>query len=309
MEEIKSDLIILGSGPAGCTAAIYAARSNINPIMIHGNQPGGQLTITTDVENYPGFSKAVQGPNLMEEMINQAQNVGCKVFNDNIIDINLDKSPFILKSSNDRKYITKSIIIATGASAKWLGLPNEEIYRGHGVSACATCDAFFFKNKVVAVVGGGNTAVEEALFLTKFAKKVILIHRRDTLRAEKILQERAFNNKKISFLWNSVITDIFGNKNPTYLRGIKVKSLKNFNETSVDINGLFVAIGHKPNTDLFKKKLDLDEEGYLKVTNQVFTSKSGIFAAGDVHDKLFRQAVTAAGFGCMAALEAEKYLS
>ncbi len=309
MEEIKSNLIILGSGPAGCTAAIYAARSNINPIMIHGNQPGGQLTITTDVENYPGFSKAVQGPNLMEEMINQAQNVGCKVFNDNIIDIDLDKPPFILKSSNDRHYITKSIIIATGASAKWLGLPNEEIYRGHGLSACATCDAFFFKNKVVAVVGGGNTAVEEALFLTKFADKVILIHRRDKLRAEKILQQRAFNNNKISFLWDSVITDVFGSKNPTHLKGIKVKSLIRKNETTIDINGLFVAIGHKPNTDLFKNKLVLDEEGYLKVTNQVFTSKPGIFAAGDVHDKVFRQAVTAAGFGCMAALEAEKYLS
>ena len=309
MEEINSNLIILGSGPAGCTAAIYASRSNINPIMINGSQPGGQLTITTDVENYPGFSRAVQGPVLMKEMIKQAETVGCKVFNDSIIDINVDKSPFVLKSSSGKKFIAKSLIIATGASAKWLGLPNEEIYRGHGVSACATCDAFFFKNKVVAVVGGGNTAVEEALFLTKFAEKVILIHRRDKLRAEKILQDRAFNNKKIFFIWNAVITDIFGNKDPNVLKGIKVKSLKDNTENSIELNGLFIAIGHQPNTDLFKNKLDLDNEGYLKVTNQIFTSVPGIFAAGDVHDKVYRQAVTAAGFGCMAALEAEKFLS
>lgn len=308
MKKIDSKLIILGSGPAGCTAAIYAARSNLKPIIIHGNQPGGQLTITTDVENYPGFSKSVLGPDLMEEMINQAKNVGSNVFNDQIIDINLDQLPFLLTGSSNTLYSADSIIIATGASAKWLGLPNEEKYRGHGVSACATCDAFFFKNKTVAVVGGGNTAVEEALFLTKFAKKVILIHRKNKLRAEKILQDRAFQNEKISFIWDSVITDIIGEENPKLVRGIKVKSITKNIESDINIDGLFVAIGHKPNTDLFTNKLDLDNEGYLKVSQQVYTSKKGVFAAGDVHDKIFRQAVTAAGYGCMAALEAEKYL-
>ena len=308
MKKIDSKLIILGSGPAGCTAAIYAARSNLKPIIIHGNQPGGQLTITTDVENYPGFSKSVLGPDLMEEMINQAKNVGSNVFNDQIIDINLDQLPFLLTGSSNTLYSADSIIIATGASAKWLGLSNEEKYRGHGVSACATCDAFFFKNKTVAVVGGGNTAVEEALFLTKFAKKVILIHRKAKLRAEKILQDRAFQNEKISFIWDSVITDIIGEENPKLVRSIKVKSITKNIESDINIDGLFVAIGHKPNTDLFTNKLDLDNEGYLKVSQQVYTSKKGVFAAGDVHDKIFRQAVTAAGYGCMAALEAEKYL-
>ncbi|MDA9558493.1 thioredoxin-disulfide reductase [Alphaproteobacteria bacterium] len=308
MKKINGKLIILGSGPAGCTAAIYAARSNLKPIIIHGSQPGGQLTITTDVENYPGFSKSVQGPDLMEEMINQAKNVGTSVYNDQIIDINLNHLPFLLTGSNNTLYSADSIIIATGASAKWLGLPNEEKYRGHGVSACATCDAFFFKNRTVAVVGGGNTAVEEALFLTKFAKKVILIHRKAKLRAEKILQERAFQNEKISFMWDTIITDIIGEENPKLVRNIKVKSLKTNIESAINIDGLFVAIGHKPNTDLFTNKLDLDNEGYLKVSKQVYTSKEGVFAAGDVHDKVFRQAVTAAGYGCMAALEAEKYL-
>ncbi len=308
MKKINSKLIILGSGPAGCTAAIYAARSNLKPIIINGNQPGGQLTITTEVENYPGFSKAVQGPDLMEEMINQAKNVGSSVINDQIIDIELSQSPFILKGSNDSLYSADSIIIATGASAKWLGLPNEAKFRGHGVSACATCDAFFFKNKTVAVVGGGNTAVEEALFLTKFAEKVILIHRKSKLRAEKILQERAFKNEKISFIWDSVITDILGEENPKLVKSIKVKSLKENKENDIKIDGLFIAIGHKPNTDLFKNKLDLDNEGYLKVSKEVYTSRKGVFAAGDVHDKVFRQAVTAAGYGCMAALEVEKYL-
>ena len=308
MKKIDSKLIILGSGPAGCTAAIYAARSNLKPIIIHGNQPGGQLTITTDVENYPGFSKSVLGPDLMEEMINQAKNVGSNVFNDQIIDINLDQLPFLLTGSSNTLYSADSIIIATGASAKWLDLPNEEKYRGHGVSACATCDAFFFKNKTVAVVGGGNTAVEEALFLTKFAKKVILIHRKNKLRAEKILQDRAFQNEKISFIWDSVITDIIGEESPKLVRSIKVKSITKNIESDINIDGLFVAIGHKPNTDLFTNKLDLDNEGYLKVSKQVYTSKEGVFAAGDVHDKVFRQAVTAAGYGCMAALEAEKYL-
>ena len=307
MKEISSKLIILGSGPAGCTAAIYAARSGLEPIMINGNQPGGQLTITTDVENYPGFADPVLGPDLMHNMIKQAENVGCKIYNEQILKIDFNTYPYILKNDN-YTFITDSIIIATGASAKWLGLKNEEKYRGHGISACATCDAFFFKNKKVAVIGGGNTAVEEALFLTKFAKEVILIHRRDTLRAEKILQKRAFSNHKISFLWNSIVLDINGNDNPKLVKSITLKSLQNNSQSLVEVDGIFVAIGHKPNTDLFSNKLDLDNEGYLKVHNQVLTNKKGVFAAGDVHDKSFRQAVTAAGFGCMAALEAEKFI-
>lgn len=307
MKEINCKLIILGSGPAGCTAAIYAARSGLEPIMINGNQPGGQLTITTDVENYPGFADPVLGPDLMQNMIKQAENVGCKIYNEQISKIDFNTYPYILKNDN-YTFITDSIIIATGASAKWLGLKNEEKYRGHGISACATCDAFFFKNKKVAVIGGGNTAVEEALFLTKFAKEVILIHRRDTLRAEKILQKRAFSNHKISFLWNSIVLDINGNDNPKLVKSITLKSLQNNSQSLVEVDGIFVAIGHKPNTDLFSNKLDLDNEGYLKVHNQVLTSKKGVFAAGDVHDKSFRQAVTAAGFGCMAALEAEKFI-
>ena len=307
MKEISSKLIILGSGPAGCTAAIYAARSGLEPIMINGNQPGGQLTITTDVENYPGFADPVLGPDLMHNMIKQAENVGCKIYNEQILKIDFNTYPYILKNDN-YTFITDSIIIATGASAKWLGLKNEEKYRGHGISACATCDAFFFKNKKVAVIGGGNTAVEEALFLTKFAKEVILIHRRDTLRAEKILQKRAFSNHKISFLWNSIVLDINGNDNPKLVKSITLKSLQNNSQSLVEVDGIFVAIGHKPNTDLFSNKLDLDNEGYLKVHKQVLTNKKGVFAAGDVHDKSFRQAVTAAGFGCMAALEAEKFI-
>ena len=307
MKEISCKLIILGSGPAGCTAAIYAARSGLEPLMINGNQPGGQLTITTDVENYPGFADPVLGPDLMQNMIKQAENVGCKIYNEQILKIDFNTYPYILKNDN-YTFITDSIIIATGASAKWLGLKNEEKYRGHGISACATCDAFFFKNKKVAVIGGGNTAVEEALFLTKFAKEVILIHRRDTLRAEKILQKRAFSNHKISFLWNSIVLDINGNDNPKLVKSITLKSLQNNSQSLIEVDGIFVAIGHKPNTDLFSNKLDLDNEGYLKVHNQVLTNKKGVFAAGDVHDKSFRQAVTAAGFGCMAALEAEKFI-
>ena len=307
MKDISCKLIILGSGPAGCTAAIYAARSGLEPIMINGNQPGGQLTITTDVENYPGFADPVLGPDLMQNMIKQAENVGCKVYNEQISKIDFNTYPYILKNNN-YTFITESIIIATGASAKWLGLKNEEKYRGHGISACATCDAFFFKNKKVAVIGGGNTAVEEALFLTKFAKEVLLIHRRDTLRAEKILQKRAFSNQKISFLWNSVVVDINGNENPKLVKSITLKSLQDNSTSMIEVDGVFVAIGHKPNTELFSNKLDLDNEGYLKVHRQVFTNKKGVFAAGDVHDKSFRQAVTAAGFGCMAALEAEKFI-
>ena len=308
MQNINTKLIILGSGPAGCTAAIYAARSNLKPIMLNGSQPGGQLTITTDVENYPGFQDPVLGPDLMEGMIKQAQKVGCEVLNDHIIDVDLNTYPYVLKSGMHTYYSTNSIIIATGASAKWLGLENEKKFRGHGVSACATCDAFFFKNKKVAVVGGGNTAVEEALFLSKFAREVVIIHRRDKLRSEKILQDRAFSNDKISFIWNSAVADINGSNDPKTVKSITIKSLKDNSISKLDLDGIFIAIGHKPNTDLFKDKLELDKEGYLKVFNHVFTNKEGVFAAGDVHDKIFRQAVTAAGYGCMAALEVEKFL-
>ena len=308
MDSVKTKLLILGSGPAGCTAATYAARANLNPIMINGIQPGGQLTITTDVENYPGFANPVQGPWLMEQMIEQAKNVGCSIVNDNIKDINLTKSPFTLISDNNVRYVADSIIISTGASAKWLGLESEKKYRGYGVSACATCDAFFFKNKKVAVIGGGNTAVEEALFLTKFAKKVYLVHRRNKLRAENILQERAFNNEKITMVWDSTLNNIFGTENPNIVKGIEIISTVDNKLTKLEVDGVFIAIGHTPNTQLFKKQLNLDKEGYIVTNKQVMTNIKGVFAAGDVHDKTYRQAVTAAGYGCMAAIEAEQFL-
>lgn len=308
MEEIYTKLLILGSGPAGCTAATYAARSNLNPILVHGYQPGGQLTITTDVENYPGFARPVQGPWLMEQMIEQVKNVGCEVINDNINKINLNIRPFVFEGDKEKKYVAESLIISTGASAKWLGIESEEKFRGFGISACATCDAFFFKEKIVAVVGGGNTAIEEALFLTKFAKKVFLIHRREKLRAEKILQKRAFENGKIEFIWNSRIVEVIGSENPKKVTGLKIQNSNTEIKSEIKIDGLFVAIGHKPNTILFKDFLDLDQEGYIKTNKQVFTNIEGVYAAGDVHDKTYRQAVTAAGFGCMAAIEAEQYL-
>ncbi len=308
MRQIKTKLLILGSGPAGCTAAIYSSRSDISPIMIHGNQPGGQLTITTEVENYPGYESPVQGPWLMEQMIKQAENVGCKIVNEHVIKIQIKKKPFSIITENDTEYLADSIIISTGASAKWLGLDSESKYRGFGVSACATCDAFFFKNKIVAVVGGGNTAVEEAIFLTKFAQKVYLIHRRNELRADKILQKKLFNNSKIFPLWDREVVDIKGNENPKLVKEIVVKSTKTNNTEKLEVDGLFVAIGHVPNTDLFKGQLNLDDEGYIITEKQVHTNIDGIFAAGDVHDKTYRQAVTAAGYGCMAALEVEKFL-
>ena len=309
MKEIRCKLIILGSGPAGCTAAIYAARSGLEPIMINGNQPGGQLTITTDVENYPGFADPVLGPDLMQNMIKQAENVGCKVYNEQILKIDFNSYPYILKNNNF-SFIAESIIIATGASAKWLGLKNEEKYRGHGISACATCDAFFFKNKKVAVIGGGNTAVEEALFLTKFAKEVILIHRRDKLRAEKLLQKKLMENKKIEIIWDSAVDEVIGDGEPKNVTGIKIKNLKTNNIEEMKVDGLFIAIGHDPATALFKEQLDMDKEGYLITKpDSTETNVPGVYAAGDVKDKTFRQAVTAAGMGCMAALEAEKFLS
>ena len=308
MNKIKTKLLILGSGPAGCTAATYAARSNLKPILIHGNQPGGQLTITTEVENYPGFANPVQGPWLMEQMIDQAKNVGCSIINDNILSIDFTKRPFSLISEKNTLYSADSIIISTGASAKWLGLESETKYRGFGVSACATCDAFFFKNKKVAVIGGGNTAVEEAIFLTKFAKTVYLIHRRNKLRADKVLQERLFKNEKISVIWDSEVKNIYGEENPNLVKGLKIQSNIDNSSSDLEIDGIFIAIGHEPNTSLFKEQLNLDEEGYIKTTKHVLTNIEGIYAAGDVHDKIYRQAVTAAGFGCMAAIEAEQFL-
>ncbi|MDC3023953.1 thioredoxin-disulfide reductase [Alphaproteobacteria bacterium] len=309
MNNVETKILILGSGPAGCTAAIYAARADLKPVLVNGNQPGGQLTITTEVENYPGFSSPVQGPWLMEQMIGQAKEVGCEIYNEHIIDIDFTNRPFKFVSSSNSVFYAESVIISTGASAKWLGLDSEKKYTGFGVSACATCDAFFFKNKKVAVVGGGNTAVEEALFLTKFANKVVLIHRRDKLRAEKVLQKRLFENNKIEILWDNTVTEIIGTEEPKRVHSLNLKNIKNNTSTKVNVDGVFIAIGHTPNTNIFSNKLDLDNEGYIKTKDLIFTNIPGVFAAGDVHDKIYRQAVTAAGYGCMAALEAEKFLS
>ena len=305
--EHKTKLLIIGSGPAGVTAAIYAARANIEPILVHGMQPGGQLTITTEVENYPGFAEVIQGPWLMEQMIRQAENVGTKIFTDYINDIDLTKRPFVAKGSNT--YIADAVCIATGAQAKWLGLESETAFQGFGVSGCATCDGFFYKGKEVMVIGGGNTAVEEAIYLTNHASKVTLVHRRDALRAEKILQDRLFKNPKIEVIWNHNLVEVKGDDNPKSVTHAVLKS-NDGEVTEHKIDGIFIAIGHKPNTDLLKGKLDMDDEGYiLTKPGSTKTSVEGLFAAGDVQDKIYRQAVTAAGTGCMAALEAEKFLS
>ena len=305
-----SKVVILGSGPAGCTAAIYAARAMLSPLMIAGLQPGGQLTITTEVENYPGFKHAIQGPWLMEEMQAQAEHLGTKVAFDLISAVDLAQRPFILTGDSGARYSADTLIIATGAQAKWLGLASEEKLKGFGVSACATCDGFFFKGKEVAVVGGGNTAVEEALFLTNFASDVVLIHRRDTLRADKTNQQRLERNPKIRVLWNSTVEEVLGGSDPKVVTGVRVK---NHNTGTADIlprDGLFVAIGHTPATEIFRGQLDMDDEGYIRTApDSTRTSVPGVFAAGDVKDKVFRQAVTAAGMGCMAALEAEKFIA
>jgi thioredoxin reductase (NADPH) len=302
-------LIIIGSGPAGLTAAIYAARAMIKPIVIAGQQPGGQLTITHDVENYPGFDAPVSGPALMQEMEKQAKRYGTEYISDWVTDIDFLQKPYRLTLSVVGNLTADSIIIATGASAKWLGLESEEKYKGFGVSACATCDGFFYRGKVVAVVGGGNTAVEEALFLTNFATKVYLIHRRDSLRAEPILQKRLFDNPKISFIKDSETLEIIGGGNPEGVVGIRLKNLKTNAISTIDVDGVFIAIGHKPGTDIFKNKIDMDTEGYITVAaGTVSTNIAGVFAAGDVSDKIYRQAVTAAGMGCMAALDAVRYL-
>ena len=303
-------VLILGSGPAGYTAAIYAARAMLNPILVYGSQPGGQLTTTTDVENYPGYSKVIQGPWLMEEMKGQAEAVGTEMIQDHINKVDLSKKPFEAIGDSGQVYTADSFIISTGAQARWLNLKSEQDFRGFGVSACATCDGFFFKEKKVAVVGGGNAAVEEAMFLTKFASKVYLIHRRNELRAEKMLQEKLKANKKIEIIWDSAVNEVVGTTEPKVVNAIKIKNLKTNNITDLKVDGLFIAIGHDPATALFKNQLEMDKEGYL-ITKPDCTETNipGVFAAGDVKDKIFRQAVTAAGMGCMSALEAEKYLS
>ena len=303
-------VLILGSGPAGYTAAIYAARAMLKPILVHGSQPGGQLTTTTDVENYPGYSKVIQGPWLMDEMKGQAVAVGTEMIQDHIKKVDLTKKPFEAEGDSGKTYTADSIIISTGAQARWLNLKSEQNFRGFGVSACATCDGFFFKDKEVAVVGGGNAAVEEAMFLTKFASKVKLIHRRDKLRAEKMLQEKLKANNKIEIIWDSVVEDVLGTSEPKSVNAIKIKNIKDNKIKELKIDGLFIAIGHDPATQLFKDQLKMDKEGYLITKpDSTTTNIPGVFAAGDVKDKIFRQAVTAAGMGCMAALEAEKHLS
>ena len=303
-------VLILGSGPAGYTAAIYAARAMLKPILVHGSQPGGQLTTTTDVENYPGYSKVIQGPWLMDEMKGQAEAVGTEMIQDHINKVDLSKKPFEAVGDSGQIYTADSFIISTGAQARWLNIKSEQEFRGYGVSACATCDGFFFKDKEVAVVGGGNAAVEEAMFLTKFASKVKLIHRRNELRAEKMLQEKLKANKKIEIIWDSVVDEVLGDNEPKGVNGIKIKNVKNNKITELKVHVLFIAIGHDPATSLFKDQLKMDKEGYLITKpDSTETNIPGVFAAGDVKDKIFRQAVTAAGMGCMAALEAEKHLS
>ena len=308
--EKHTKVLILGSGSAGYTAAIYASRAMLKPILISGIEPGGQLSTTTDVENYPGFAGVIQGPWLMEQMKEQAKTVGTELIDDHIKEVKLNEKPFQAIGDNGQIYTADSLIISTGAQARWLNIKSEQEFRGFGVSACATCDGFFFKEKEVAVVGGGNAAVEEAIFLTKFASKVKLIHRRDKLRAEKLLQKKLMNNKKIEIIWDSVVEDVLGDKKPKNVKGLKIKNIKSNKISELKIDGLFIAIGHDPATSLFKGQLDMDKDGYVVTKpDSTVTNIPGVFAAGDVKDKIFRQAVTAAGMGCMAALEAEKFLS
>lgn len=309
MKEVKTKILIIGSGPAGCSAAIYAARASRNPVIVMGMSPGGQLTITTEVENYPGFADVIQGPWLMEQMIKQAEHVGAEIIYDYIERVDFSSKPFKAYGSSTI-YIAESVIISTGAQAKWLGIDSEKEFQGFGVSGCATCDGFFFKNKEVIVVGGGNTAVEEALYLTNHASKVTVIHRRDSFRAEKILQERLFKNPKINVIWDHELEEVLGSTSSIKsVTGAKIKSVKTGDISHIPAEGIFIAIGHKPNTDIFKNHLELDDEGYIITkAGSTATSLPGVFAAGDVQDKIYRQAVTAAGTGCMAALEVEKYL-
>ena len=310
MPDHQEHLVIIGTGAAGLTAAIYAARANIKPLVIAGLQPGGQLTITTDVENYPGFAEVIQGPWLMEQMCAQAESVGTVMIEDMIMEVDMDARPFKAIGDSGTVYTGDTMIIATGASARWLGLESEQKFMGFGVSACATCDGFFYRNKPVAVIGGGNTAVEEALLLTNFASKVYLVHRRDELRAEKIMQERLFKNEKIEMVWDSELAEVLGSENPPGVTTARLKNLKSGETQDLEVDGVFVAIGHDPNTKLFVGKLDMYEDNYIKtVPGTTQTNIPGVFAAGDVQDRIYRQAVTAAGSGCMAALEAERYLA
>lgn len=309
VSEIYTKVLIIGSGPAGYTAAIYAARANLEPTLVSGLEPGGQLMITTDVENYPGFADVIQGPWLMEQMRLQAEHVGTKVIQDQIVDIDFSNRPFICKGEGGTIYKAETLIISTGAQAKWLGLDSETKFLGFGVSGCATCDGFFFRGKEVLVVGGGNTAVEDALYVANHASKVTLIHRRDSLRAEKILQDRLFKNPKIHVIWNHVLDEVLGQEDPLSVTGVRIKDTQTGKTQELSVDGVFIAIGHVPNTKLFKGKIGLDEEGYIigsPLTSE--TSIEGVFAAGDVRDKVYRQAVTAAGMGCMSALDAARFL-
>ena len=309
-DTIHAPVLIIGSGPAGYTAAVYTARASLSPMLVTGMEPGGQMTITTDVENYPGFADVIQGPWLMEQMQQQAANVGTKMYNDLIVEIDFTVRPFRGIGDSGTVYTADSVIIATGAQARWLGLETEDKFKGFGVSACATCDGFFYRGKEVAVVGGGNTAVEEALYLTNHATRVTLIHRRDSLRAEKILQERLFAHEKIDVIWDSAIEEVVGDTDPLGATGIRIRNVKTDAITELAVDGLFIAIGHDPATKLFRGHVDIDDEGYINTApDSTATSVPGVFAAGDVQDKTFRQAVTAAGTGCMAALEAEKFIA
>lgn len=310
MAEYKTKVLIIGSGPAGYTAGIYAARAGLNPVLVSGSQIGGQLTITTEIENFPGFPEPIGGLDLMQRMREQAQNVGVTIVDDLITEVDFSKAPYHCNSAGSNLFCGDTVIIATGASARWLGLDSEKKFLGFGVSGCATCDGFFYRNKDVAVVGGGNTAADEALYLTNFAKSVTLIHRRDSLRADKVMQQRLADNQKIKIEWDSVVDEVVGTENPLSVNGVILKNVKTDSKKELKVDGLFIAIGHHPNTDLFKGLLELDDDGYIKTRNgSCETNISGIFAAGDVQNPNYRQAVVAAGSGCIAALEAEKYLS
>ncbi len=305
-----SKVLIIGSGPAGYTAAVYTARASLAPTLITGMEVGGQMSITTDVENYPGFADVIQGPWLMEQMHAQAEHVGTRMINDLIVDVNFTQRPFVCRGDSGDTYSADSIIISTGAQARWLGLETEQKFQGFGVSACATCDGFFYREKQVAVVGGGNTAVEEALYLTNHATKVTLIHRRDSLRSEKILADRLMAHDQIEVIWDTVVEEVVGDDDPLGVTGLKLRNVKTDTVSDLPVHGLFVAIGHDPATKLFKGKVDMDDEGYITTApDSTRTSVEGVFAAGDVQDKTYRQAVTAAGTGCMAALEAEKFIA
>ena len=309
-EHHRSKVLILGSGPAGYTAAIYTARADLKPLLVKGMEPGGQLSITTEVENYPGFAEVIQGPWLMEQMQQQAQRSGARIVADTIVEVDLSRRPFTATGDSGDRYTADGLILSTGATARWLGIESEEKFRGFGVSACATCDGFFFREKKVAVIGGGNTAVEEAIYLTRHASQVVLIHRRDRLRAEKVLQDRLLRNPKIETVWNHVVEEVLGETSPPTVTGLRIRNVKNNETSDLALDGVFVAIGHTPATEIFKGQIDMDEAGYiLTKPGRTETSVPGVFAAGDVQDQIYRQAVTAAGSGCMSAMDAERFLA